>query len=735
MRNFSLGNVLLLGAITGISGFAQAPTGLSVRAASNKKIDLAWSGAGPNYTVQRRTLGGAYGNLATVTTAAYSDTTIDAYTTYQYQVVANLTAGASAPSNQVTAGPPSAGISVLSQAPPDAAGAYGYDLSMALDPNGDPAFAFIHQDPNTDSDYSDSILYFRSWNRVAYSWNPLVKVATIGDAATYFHNTLSLACDSSTGAFAIFTEFNQGAGVRLYASTDGATWSLKTTYTTAGSGITAPVVALTNGNVFLASNIDSTGIRYVTGQLSANPSTWLSKTSPTVANTYPPPPSTTIAIAVDSAGNPGIAYWVDDAVVSYNRVLLYWRPAGSATPVRIMDSQGRQSDGISVRMVYRNLNPRVIAYVQRDDADFGVAVHFAKSDDGGNTWPRVIVIPPDGNSSTDAPFDLAIDSADHGAVGFGQNGGTGNNSCFGPKLATSANLATWKTCGIPGATSTGNFTSYSGAVALAYGGNDKLYYAWWDHQASPAGVYLYREPPAGANNSPSISTVVNGATFQPGIVAGSWTTITGANLSDTSRTWQDSDFANGSVLPTTLSGVSVKINGLNAPVYYISPTQLNVQAPAGISGSVPVVVTKNGAISASVNATVAANAPGLFTYTLGGKNFPSALYNGTYTIVGDPALYGAAAKAKAGDIIQLYATGLGASPAGNIVSSTIAFNGAVTATVGNATASVQFAGLVGVGLFQVNIIVPSGLADGDYPLIIKANNVSSQTGVTIPITH
>ena len=235
---------------------------------------------------------------------------------------------------------------------------------------------------------------------------------------------------------------------------------------------------------------------------------------------------------------------------------------------------------------------------------------------------------------------------------------------------------------------------------------------------------------------PPFPSVVNGATFQPGIVAGSWTTITGANLADTSRTWADGDFTNGSpVLPTTLSGVSVKINGLNAPVYYISPTQINVQAPGGISGSVPVVVTRNGASSTAVNANAVANAPGLFTYSLGGKTFPSALYNGTVTLVGDPALYGAAAKAKAGDIIQLYATGLGTSPAGNIIGSTIVFNGTVTATLGTANTTVQFAGLVGVGLFQVNIIVPAGLADGDYQLLIKANGVSSQTGVIVPITH
>src|SRR5215471_4470202 len=85
------------------AALAQAPSGLTVKAASNKKVDLSWTGSTAGYTVQRAVLGGAFSNLATVTTGAtYSDTSIDAYTTYQYQVVANLAAGASSPSNQVT---------------------------------------------------------------------------------------------------------------------------------------------------------------------------------------------------------------------------------------------------------------------------------------------------------------------------------------------------------------------------------------------------------------------------------------------------------------------------------------------------------------------------------------------------------------------------------------------------------------------------------------------------------
>ncbi|MCU1239177.1 MAG: Fibronectin, type domain protein, partial [Candidatus Solibacter sp.] len=346
--------------------------------------------------------------------------------------------------------------------------------------------------------------------------------------------------------------------------------------------------------------------------------------------------SVTIAMALDTAGNPGIPYWTDDSASGYNRDLLYRRPAGSGAPTKVIDSLGQLRDGLSVRMVYRYLNPRILTWVQRSDVAFGIGVHFIKSDNGGATWGNVIVIPPDLGSSTDYPFDLAVDSQDHGAAGFGQNGGNGQAACSGPKLALSTDLATWKTCGLPNAATAGNFQGYPGAIAMAYGGNDKLLFLWWDTQASPAGIYLYREPPAGQSNAPSITSVVNGATFQSGIVAGSWVTITGVNLADTSRIWADSDFKSGAVLPTNLSGTSVKINGLDSPVYYVSPTQINVQAPAGISGNVGVVVTHNGVASNMAAANAVATAPGLFTYSLGGKTYPAALYNGTYTTSATP---------------------------------------------------------------------------------------------------
>ena len=58
-------------------------------------------------------------------------------------------------------------------------------------------------------------------------------------------------------------------------------------------------------------------------------------------------------------------------------------------------------------------------------------------------------------------------------------------------------------------------------------------------------------------------------------------TIQGSGLAASERTWQSSDF-NGTQLPISLDGVSVSIDGAPAPVYYISPTQSNVQAPLSI---------------------------------------------------------------------------------------------------------------------------------------------------------
>jgi hypothetical protein len=77
----------------------------------------------------------------------------------------------------------------------------------------------------------------------------------------------------------------------------------------------------------------------------------------------------------------------------------------------------------------------------------------------------------------------------------------------------------------------------------------------------------------------TIKSVSNSTTGpDSAIESGSWVSIYGTDLSVTTRSWQISDFS-GNALPLSLDGVSVTINGRPAAVSYISPGQVNVQAP------------------------------------------------------------------------------------------------------------------------------------------------------------
>jgi uncharacterized repeat protein (TIGR03803 family) len=153
-----------------------------------------------------------------------------------------------------------------------------------------------------------------------------------------------------------------------------------------------------------------------------------------------------------------------------------------------------------------------------------------------------------------------------------------------------------------------NCADGAGGTSLIIGSDGNFYGTTWAGGVGGNGTVF--KFVAASPNAPVITAsngVVSGASFQPGVAANSWITITGTNLAAVTDTWNNS-ITNGN-LPTKLDGVSVMVGGQPAYIAYVSPTQINAVAPNISSGTVPVTVTTSIGVSAAVNATAQAAQP------------------------------------------------------------------------------------------------------------------------------
>jgi len=250
-------------------------------------------------------------------------------------------------------------------------------------------------------------------------------------------------------------------------------------------------------------------------------------------------------------------------------------------------------------------------------------------------------------------------------------------------------------------------------------------------------VYKVTGPPGAAPPSIAAHGVVNGANFIPGIASGAWISILGSGLSATTRSWSLSDF-DGDNLPTVLDGVSVKVNGTPAYIYYISPTQLNVLAPDGLpTGNVLVQVTTAAGKSAGFRVAVTPVSPAFFLFT---AKYPAAVHPSGVP-VGKVGLIAGAnfTPAKPGETILLFGTGFGATnpplPAGKLVKTAAPLANTVQVTIGGQTAHVDFAGVSGSGLVQLNVQIPPGLPDGDAAVLATIAGSTTQESLFITVQH
>ena len=246
---------------------------------------------------------------------------------------------------------------------------------------------------------------------------------------------------------------------------------------------------------------------------------------------------------------------------------------------------------------------------------------------------------------------------------------------------------------------------------------------------SGPGVFLN---PAGVVNAAS------SAGFMAGVSNGELLTLYGSGLAP------DTFVSPGVPFLTTLGGVQVLINGVAAPIYYVSATQVSAIVPYGNTFPIAQIqVINNGTPSNMVTEFVNKTNAGMFTVPPGGLGFGALVHNNDGTLVTTDK------PAQPGEYIQAYVTGLGsvfppvadgaAGPA-DTLSSSIYFNidpmqNMITVYVGGVSAPVVYAGLAPylAGLYQVNFQVPAtGLTAGNNTLGVGGpDSFAAQTVIPV----
>lgn len=248
----------------------------------------------------------------------------------------------------------------------------------------------------------------------------------------------------------------------------------------------------------------------------------------------------------------------------------------------------------------------------------------------------------------------------------------------------------------------------------------------------------YTLNPAGAAaGRPAVTTVAEGAGFQPVVSGGSWVSILGANLAPATRTWRADEIVEGA-LPTALDGVSVTINDKPAAVFFISPTQLNVLAqPDDAAGPVPVVVTTAGGSSDVFTVQMAPAAPAFFLW----ESRYAVATRPDFTYIGPPNLFEGitTTPARPGEIVVLWGTGFGPTvppaPANRVVESLHHVSTPPVVRIGGMEAEFIYAVLTpgNAGVYQIGVRIPAAAPAGDLPVVAEVGGVSSPAEVFIAV--
>ena len=235
--------------------------------------------------------------------------------------------------------------------------------------------------------------------------------------------------------------------------------------------------------------------------------------------------------------------------------------------------------------------------------------------------------------------------------------------------------------------------------------------------------------------APILGSAVNGATFaaHAPISPGSIVSLFGQNLGNGVA-------SAGSVpLGTTLADATVMMAGHSLPLLFGSNGQINAVVSAGINAntSQQIVLQRDNALSIPISVDVASAGPGVFGYPApGDPPQQGAIVNAVTYAIADPA-----APVSAGDVLAIFATGLGAvdqtipdgaAAPGNPPANTVA---TPTVNIGGQNAQVPFSGLAPgfVGLYQIDAIVPVGITPGNEVTVVVSIAGETSPPATIAV--
>ena len=233
---------------------------------------------------------------------------------------------------------------------------------------------------------------------------------------------------------------------------------------------------------------------------------------------------------------------------------------------------------------------------------------------------------------------------------------------------------------------------------------------------------------------PAIRAVLNSASWRPLASPGALVSILGTALGPPVTT----TFGSDGLYPKVIGNLTVTFNGIPAPLLYSSPTQINALVPYALAGqkSAQVVVSRFGQTSDPFTVPLADTSPAVFTASASGAGQGAILnYDYSANSAANPATKGLG--------VYIYATGMGVpDPLVEDGTVNLAYLPRVktpplSVTIGGKDAPVYLVGLTQFqpyGLVQVVVTVPTGIASGPQPLVLKVGDLDNASqNITIAV--